>query len=488
MIERDEISSIERQMRELSDSTVGSERERAELERAVAEAKAALEQAKTELPIAERAAKERRSAQVDAVRGRAELERRLADLVEAEALARSRRQQAEQRAQGFKAAAAFSGMARAEAEAAGDSIRADRERLVEERALREGSTADARAAEELAEETRIGKLRLEVAGHVKAEREIESAIASEREDYENRVAALRAKIERASMELHEAEANLARTDADRDRLSVERTQVDERLREVSNRARSEIEARIKELRAAEANLARERAEQEQLLATLIDNEKRVQKERKAAERAEAKRLEAEQAALKAQHEREAAEAVAAALAEAQAEANAAVAAREAEKSAAAQAETKTHSSNGKSKHADAPVRSSSGALLDFSTLGDYSDEAIQAEVDAQIDSKPVKIDPNASAELTDSYAINETDSEAVANYKRALAAGAANRDSSGVDMDEQLIPGFKSFIGNIFTRAKPARAEEVEIPVEEPPESSSIADRIARDFGLLGGD
>ena len=51
--------------------------------------------------------------------------------------------------------------------------------------------------------------------------------------------------------------------------------------------------------------------------------------------------------------------------------------------------------------------------------------------------------------------------------------------------NEELIPGLKSLVGNIFTRAKKPDA----IPeVAEPPESSSIADRIARDFGLLGGD
>ncbi len=51
--------------------------------------------------------------------------------------------------------------------------------------------------------------------------------------------------------------------------------------------------------------------------------------------------------------------------------------------------------------------------------------------------------------------------------------------------DEELIPGLKSLVGNIFTRAK--KPEPI-VEVIEPPESSSIADRIARDFGLLGGD
>jgi hypothetical protein len=496
MVERDDVSSIQQQVRELSDNAVVSVRERAALELAVSEAKQALEAAKAELPVAERLAKERRSAQVDAVRGRAELERRLADLVESEALSRARRQQAEQRAQGFKAAAAFSAMARAEAEAAGDAIRADRERLVEERALREGSTADARAAEELAEETRIGKLRLEVAGHVKAEREIESAIASEREVFESRVAALRTKIERAGMELHEAEANLARIDADRNRLTAERAQADERLREVSKRARAEVEARIAELRAAEANLARERAEQEKLLATLIESEKRAERERHDVERVEAKRLEEEQAALVQQRERDAAEAAqqaaaAEAAAPSAAQAHAEVAADVAPTVQPTVAEethapAETHAAtNGKSQIHDVEP---AGGLLDFSKLGDYSDEAIQAEVDAHDDSPVVKIEARPTAVSPDHYTINDDDSESVANYKRALAAGAANRNTNDDELDEQLIPGFKSFIGNIFTRAKPAHHEEEPEPSEEPPESASIADRIARDFGLLGGD
>ena len=51
--------------------------------------------------------------------------------------------------------------------------------------------------------------------------------------------------------------------------------------------------------------------------------------------------------------------------------------------------------------------------------------------------------------------------------------------------NEELIPGFKSLVGNIFTR--PKKSEPIP-KVVEPPESSSIADRIARDFGLLGVD
>jgi len=47
--------------------------------------------------------------------------------------------------------------------------------------------------------------------------------------------------------------------------------------------------------------------------------------------------------------------------------------------------------------------------------------------------------------------------------------------------DEELIPGLRSLVGNIFTRKKSEPAPQ---PVA--PENSSIADRIARDFGLLG--
>ncbi len=48
--------------------------------------------------------------------------------------------------------------------------------------------------------------------------------------------------------------------------------------------------------------------------------------------------------------------------------------------------------------------------------------------------------------------------------------------------DEELIPGLKSLVGNIFTRKRP----ELPVAATEAEESSSIADRIARDFGLLG--
>jgi len=59
----------------------------------------------------------------------------------------------------------------------------------------------------------------------------------------------------------------------------------------------------------------------------------------------------------------------------------------------------------------------------------------------------------------------------------------ANAASRGAD-EEELIPGLRSFVGNFFAKKK-AAAPPKETQVEE---NSTVADRIARDFGLLGGD
>lgn len=495
MVERDEVVSIERQMRELTESTLATARERAMLEASIMEARKTLERAKVELPVAERAAKERRQMQVDAIRGRAELERRLNDLVESEGLARTRRQQAEQKAQGFKAAAAFSSMARTEAEAGGDGARAERERMVEDRALREGANAEARASEERAEENRIGKLRAEVAGHVAAEREVEAAIAVEREDFENRVTALRADIERAGFELHEAEVNLARLDADRERLATERNAADEKLREVSKRARLEIESRIAELRSAEADLARERGEQERLLAALLENEKRAERDRKNAEKAELKKIEAERAAAKAEADRVLAEkeAVAQAAAESAARAAAKIIADVHEVVASDHASAHDEpKKNGRSGSILGPIPVN-GKAFDFSSLGEISDEEIQAQVDKHALEDEIAA-KNAYAKRKEERAALHVDEDApddaLTQYKRSLAASEASRGfvAGAEEQDEELIPGFRSFIGNIFTRAKSTRPDAPEEEREDPPESASIADRIARDFGLLGGN
>jgi len=403
MIEQDDdVTSVEHHVRVLTETALEAARERAACEATVERARETLERSQRELPQAERFAKEQRQAQNDAIRGRAELEHRLAELVESEDLTRQRRLQAEQRAQGFRAAAAFAAAGRAEADGGGDADRVDRERMVEERATREASTAEARAAEELAEETKLARLRSEIETHVEAERALESEIAADRANAEAQVAALREAIERASFELHEAEVNLARLDADRDRLTQERTAAGERLREIGMRARTEIEARIAELRAQENAIAAAREEQERLLAALVENDRAVEAEAETEAQAQAQ---APATAVAAQHNDDA---------------------TAVEPSAAA-----------------AAVEPAPPPEPHFSTM---------------------------------SFTTGLQPREAPAPERQPAAEAGEAADDRSV---RSLIGN--SLIGSIFTRRKP-----VEEPVED--EGPSISERIARDFGLLGGD
>jgi len=399
-VEQDDLITIEQHVRELTEGALAAARERADCEAAIAKAREVLEAAQTDLPAAERFAKEQRQAQNDAIRGRAELEHRLTELVENEDLTRQRRQQAEQRAQGFRAAAAFATAGRGEAEASGDMERISRERMVEERANREAATAETRAAEELGEETRLGRLRSEIENHVEAERALEADIANDRASAEARLNALRETIEKATFDLHEAEVNLERLDADHERLAQERAAVGERLREVGMRARTQIEARIEDLRAQEAALAREREEQERLLAALEENERSLnpQPDPPAEEMVHA-------SAVAEAHDQNGSVAVTAASFDAP---------------------------------ADAPAPPPEPH---FSTMSYTATQARDAARSA-----------------------NPPEAEPPSNYD----------DRSGA----RSLRG-NSLIGNIFARRKP-----VEEPVED--EGPSIADRIARDFGLLG--
>ncbi len=391
----DDVASIEYHVRELTEHALDAARERAACERAVATSRAELEAAERELPVAERMAKERRQAQNDAIRGRAELEHRLAELVEAEDLTRARRQQAEQRAQSFRAAAAFAATGRAEAEAKGDSERADRERLVEDRATREASAAEARATEELAEETKIGRHRAEIETHVDAERALESEIASDRSQAEARLAELRETIERASFALHEAEVSLERLDATRDRLAEERAKAGQQLKDIGSRARVAIEQRIEELRQQEAAIASQRAEQERLLAVLLENERALEPEPQPEPEPEPVTAVAEYAA---------------------------------EDEPLAQ---------------DGPLETIRSAAP--------SDVAPQPEP-AHFSTVTFTTSPSAPRDEAPPRPPDTT--------------------------DDDRSPDFRSLLGNIFTRRKP------EEPVVD--EGPSIAERIARDFGLLG--
>ena len=331
--------------------------------------------------------------------------------------------------------------------------------------------------------------------------------------------ALRTDIERTGFELNEAEVSLARLDADRERLAAERNQADEKLREISKRARAVLESRIAELRSAEADLARERTEQERLLAALVEKEKRAERERKNAEKSEQRKIEAERAVVKAEADRdttvEAAANVRAATAldaEKAAEDAAEHDRASAKKSKSEPVNGKTESVNGKTEPANGKTEPANGKIepvtdkvesateptpvngrsFDFSALGDYTDETVQAQIDAHhADGLPH--DPGAPngkrPQPVAEHAVEDDGPvDALTHYKRSLAASEARHGQAGEDIDEELIPGFRSFIGNIFTRPKSTRPDAPEEEREEPPEGASIADRIARDFGLLGGD
>jgi len=394
MVEQDDLASVELHFRELTEQALDAARRRADCEAAVTRARDVLETSQRDLPIAERDAKERRQSQNDAIRGRAELEHRLAELVESEDLTRQRRQQADQRAQGFRAAAAFAAAGRLEAEGAGDLERAERERLVEDRATREAVTAETRAAEELAEETKINRHRTEIETHVEAERALEAEIAADRADAETRVTDLREAIESATFELREAEANLERLEADRERLVQERAQAAEQLREIGQRARVQIEAQIAELRAQEAEIAGRREEQERLLAVLLEAEKPSV-------------LELEPVTPQAEHP-----------------------------------PSETHDDT---EHGSAPQAAAEAGTPEPAT-------------------EPSAPEPHFSTVTFSALPPRE-----------GVPARPAQGDYGSAD-DRS---GVRSLIGNIFTRRK-----AVEEPVED--EGPTIAERIARDFGLLG--
>jgi len=402
-IDPDDVSSIEKKVRKLTANMMAIARERAAHEAAVESARETLERAQAELPAVEATAKERRRSQHDARRGRAELERQLRDLLDAEGLARARRLQCEQRAQSFRAAAAFAASARADALAMHDEGRAERERLVEERALREAAAGDSRASEELAEEQKLAALRSEIETHVTAERELEATLGAERDRADQRARTLRETIERAKDSLREATARLEEIDSDRDRLEGERVEAGTRLREVGTRARGEIEARIDALRDAQRQVVAELEEQERLLATMITNEERAARE-----------------ALDEQNERERRELH--------------------ERAARAAFEAAP-------QPAYAPAASAAPAANAANAAQAASSAAPQAVTAAPPEQPSVSRRPKPELQ----------------------PASVRHDEASG---------GLRNLFDNVLRRRKPAMEE----PVDDGP---SVADRIARDFGLL---
>ena len=405
----------EAHLRELNRAALDIARERADLERALAEGRKRLETARAELPVAERTAKTRRQSQLDAVRGRADLERRLQSLIESEALARTRRQQAEQRAQGFRAAATFAASGRSEG-GPPDPERLERERLVEARAMREAAVAESRAAEEHAEELKIGKLRAELEMHVAAEREVETAFAQERDEAEKRTAVLHKEISRLVVEIEDAEIALEHLAEAAATIAAERSSLTAEFDDQRRATRETIEVRIVELRGIEADAIRERTQLEAMLADLI-----------AREAADA----------------DGGDPIAATLA----------------RSAAA--------SDGSSADSKTPAASDSDVAA---APAAKADDAPKTPLYV---ARPTPAKPAAKAKPTESFIRPER------TPFRPAAPAPKTSD------DEELIPGLKSLVGNIFTRK--TRPETAPEPVE-PEESASIADRIARDFGLLGAN
>jgi len=373
------------EQRDIDDSLLQAKKDRTAGEATVTEARRSFAVAQAQLAEAERYAKGRRQALNATTRARIELERRFGELNEAEAVARARRQQSEQRAKGLAAAAAFAAQARLDAEEAGDHERAEKERLVEERATKQAAASESRVLHDLADERKISALRAEVEGHISAEREMEATLTRARGEAEARIEDLRRRVEHASEAVDAAELALQHVDGEHQRLMHERTLADQQAREQQRQQRTEIESRIAQLRAAERAAASQRQESERALAQLLDNPADAQPP---------------------------------------------------------VAETPRHQTV---TPAPEPVTTN----------------AIPPAVAA------------SAAETT-----GQGTSDAVRRPASVSANGAGR--PAPIDVDT-IFPAMSGIVRNLFGRAK--RAPE---PIAEPEDGTSVADRIARDFGLLG--
>jgi hypothetical protein len=427
MAERErDVAAIEQTLKDLQGLAAETARELADCDAVIAQARETMQRAQAELPLAEREAKERRRARHESVRGRAELEHRLATLVEAEELCRARREQAEARAQGLRGAASFATISATEAEARGDHVRAERERLVAERALRECASAEARAADERAEERRLRALRTDVDVHVVAEAELERTLAIARLEAEARVGEMRLKLESASGALYEAEARRALLADEAAEIEREAAKARRVLDDATRMARSAVEARIATLQRIELEAAAERIELEAQLSVIASAEARVAAAAREVEFA----LELEQAAR---------EEAAAHVTEAYA--------REAhhdETSLAEVAAAETHALDVRADAADASEAPAPIAAAPFAS------------------NTPLRPAPGASE--TSPFPIS---------IAAPLGGGAVKIE------EDELIPGLRGLFDSLTGRRR-SNAE----PAGE--ESTSVADRIARDFGLLG--
>ena len=224
-------------------------------------------------------------------RQKAEQERLEAERLEAERKAEEERKAAEKAEQ-----------ERLEAERKAEEERKAAEKAEQERLEAERKAEEERKAAEKAEQERLEAERKAEEERKAAEKAEQERLEAERKAEEERKAAEKAEQERLEAERKAEEERKAAEKAEQERLEAERKAEEER--KAAEKAEQErLEA---ERKAEEERKAAEKAEQERLEA-----ERKAEEERLAAEKAELERLEAEQAELedvrKAEQEREAAE-------------------------------------------------------------------------------------------------------------------------------------------------------------------------------------
>ncbi|MGP6156515.1 MAG: hypothetical protein ACLPYS_03120 [Vulcanimicrobiaceae bacterium] len=268
MLEYDRVASIEREVRELTEGAARAAAERTACRQLIEESRGIIESKHPELPAAEAAEKDAQRAAREAVRRRAEVESGLNEILERDEPARARRREAGQRAESFRAAAAYAGAALSDAMQRGDKEQAQRERLAAASAAQHVADAEAAADEErLTEESLAGP-------RADFERLLASALAHESNcsanltQAQHRAAEVRNAIDRAEIELADAEARLERIQRERERIASEHAAADERLQEVRRRAHFEIASRVAQLRTSEQSALREREELERLRMAL----------------------------------------------------------------------------------------------------------------------------------------------------------------------------------------------------------------------------
>jgi hypothetical protein len=356
----------------------------------------------------------------------------------------------------LRGAASFATISATEAEARGDHVRAERERLVAERALRECASAEARAADERAEERRLRALRTDVDVHVIAEAELERTLAIARLEAEARVGEMRLKLESASGALYEAEARRALLADEAAEIEREATKARRILDDATRMARSAVEARIATLQRIELEAAAERIELEAQLSIIASAEARVAAAAREVEFA----LELEQAA----REEAASHAFVPPDADLPSE-------REtpAPQAHAYAAETDAAHDRAAAAHAV------EAHAVEVHASEAHATEAHPSEAHAQdaAESATPAVAPVVANLPARSAPGSGTTSPVPISIAAPLGGGAVKIE------EDELIPGLRGLFDSLTGRRRSSAEPAAE-------ESSSVADRIARDFGLLG--